>query len=413
MINKTIAVTIGFMLFFAAGTAFIVMSDSEEDRSPTVSVLAMVNAEGSGIFSSDKNLKIDDPAGWGGKSFMTPGAGSIQHEMLRSLASDFNMSFVSGTGSDPNTIYWSAVAPANMTLAEFWGSGNFDGGIVWEPWYTQIITKYRDGHSEGDAPVAYKIATTDKLEKGHPCCMVVADNNFMKNNEELTIRFLLAYVHATEWVNRTIGDRTLSTPPATPEYLELERVAWTTAFGGDGTPSAAEKLMIWNAVRGITYAYEIESGIVGGGLKPYTAALITKFHNSGNIVEKVNDPVMFADKLINYDMLSDTKSKWDGTEMEGIFYDPSQLSFGTVRLGALQNDLHQIAIRVAMDKNLFHSLNPGFPANTSLFDAYGVNISLAALQPNGPGVMNLFATNSIDIGVLGLPPVVIRTANGL
>lgn len=404
MINKTIAIAIGFMVFFAAGTAFIMLNEEETDHSPTISVLAMVNAEGSGIFSKDKNLDINDKTGWGGKTFMTPGPGSIQHEMLKSMAQDFNMEFVSGTGSDKNTIYWAFVTVGNMDLS--WATGAYDGGIAWEPWFTKIVTKYNAGNPYG--PAAYSIATTDEIEPGHPCCMIAADNNFINNNEELTIRFLLAYIDAVEWVNEAISDRNSN------EYKALERVAWETAFGGVGSPtSSSDKDMIWDAISNITYKYDIESGIVGYGLKKYTAELINRFYDSGAIVTKLHDPVTFADKLINYDMLSDALDGWSSTTKQGIYYDPNQSSFGTLRLAVLQLDLHQIALRVAMDKDLFSGLDPSFPAGTSLFDAYGVNISLAALQPNGPGVMNLFAAGEIDIGVLGLPPIAIRTVNGL
>jgi len=127
MSNSTVAIAIGFMLFFASGTAFIIVNDpGERDNSPTISVLAMVNAEGSGIFSSDKNLDIDNKEGWGGKTFMTPGAGSIQHEMLKSLAQNFNMKFTSGTGSDKDTIYWAGVAPGLMALS--WETENMTEG---------------------------------------------------------------------------------------------------------------------------------------------------------------------------------------------------------------------------------------------------------------------------------------------
>jgi len=238
--------------------------------------------------------------------------------------------------------------------------------------------------------------------------MISADNNFLKNNEELTIRFLLAYIHAVEWVNDAIAKGRSS-----PEYLALEKVAWDKAFGRTVTPTASDKQMIWDALTNITYEYNIDSGIVGAGLKKYTAELINRFYNSGAIMNKMDDPLTFADKLINYDFLSNALDDWDSAAMKGAYYDPGQASFGTVRMAVLQLDLHQIAVRVAMEKNLFSELDAAFPPNTSLFDAYGVNISLAALQPNGPGVMNLFAAGEIDIGVLGLPPIVIRTANGL
>jgi len=83
MSNTTLAIAVGFMLFFAAGTGFILMSDTEEgSNDPLVSVISKVNSNGSGIYCNE-NLSIDSREGWGGKVFMTPGPGTIQHEMLK------------------------------------------------------------------------------------------------------------------------------------------------------------------------------------------------------------------------------------------------------------------------------------------------------------------------------------------
>ncbi|MDR0198553.1 MAG: ABC transporter substrate-binding protein [Methanomassiliicoccaceae archaeon] len=394
MNNVTVAVVVGFVLFFSIGTGFIVTSDTgETSNDPVVSVLAAVNYEGSGIFS-DRMLDINDPAGWGGLVFMTPGPGTIQHEMLKSLTFSLGLYFALDRPTKNNwTVYWTQVAPGGMS--DVFEKGTVNGGIVWEPWYSAILTKYPEGSIGG----AYSVARSAEIEPGHPCCMVVVKNTFLEGNEELVIRFLLAYIEAVEWVNKAKA----ASDPLDPDhslYLMLEKIAWETALNRgspSALPTAADKITIGQALSGINFDYNLD------GLKEYVATLIVRFANSGSITKQVNDPAAYADKLINTAVLNDImgnledlKDKFRGTT-----------GAGTIRLGVLANDLHQVAVRAAWGYDLTGD-------GMTLFELYGLNVVQGGdFQQGGGGVMNLFAQNVIDIGVLGLPPTVIRSANGL
>ena len=398
--NSTTVIAVLVAAMMLGGTAYIVANqEGKEGRS--VSVLAMVNAEGSGIFCKDNTLNINIRDNWGGKNFMTPGPGSIQHEMLKAKAQEFNYDFVSGTGTDPGTIYWTQVAPGLMSET-FGNPGfNFDGGITWEPWFTQITSKYSAANASlNSGRVAHEIATTGMIEPGHPCCMIVADNSFLNGRDYMATRFLLAYMEAVDWVNKAIDDANRYGRNE-PNYVALEKLAWEKAFGGSGSPvNQADKDMIWKALNNIRFEYDIDHGIDGSGLKEYTVKLIDRFYNSGSINKMPDDPTAFADKLINYNYLQNAKSNTIVSAAVGT--NP----VGSIRMAILDSDLHQIAVRAAMEPGLIYS-------SGSVFDAYGVSIDLKALQPNGPAIMNLFAMGEIDIGVLGLPPVVARAANGL
>ena len=400
-----IAVAVAAILI-VAGCAYFLLSGNEK-RDTSVSVLAKVNAEGSGIFC--KYPAVGEPIsglgvpaidhddngtahGWGGLSFMTPGAGSIQHEMLKTLAGKLGLDFVSGTGGDTNKLYWTAVPPGQMST--FYnstaGKDTIDGGITWEPWYSSIVAQYAPDPEHPEKKVAYDIAMSGTIEAGHPCCMIVGNNAFVKDNEELVLRFLLAYLEAVQWVNEAKAAGQQSA-----KGQKLIQIARETSFVD---PDSASADTIWAALTNTTYSEEIT------GLDTYVAELVERFEDSGAITNTVSDPAAFANKLIDKNPLTDAKAITAVSE----YKDPAK-ALGTIRLGALANDLHQIAIRAAMMKGAIDTDQP----NKSLFDIYGVNIDLKALQPNGPGVMNLFAMNEIDIGVLGLPPVVIRVANGL
>ena len=409
-----IAIAVAAILV-VAGCAFFLLSGNEK-RDTSVSVLAKVNAEGSGIFCKypavvdasgdltmievggvsigvpaidrNGNGNDDSPAhGWGGLSFMTPGAGSIQHEMLKTLAGKLGLDFVSGTGSDTSKLYWTATPPGQMSTFYTSAAGSgIDGGITWEPWYSSIVAQY----SGEVAKKAYSIAMSGTIEAGHPCCMIVGNNAFVNDNEELVLRFLLAYMEAVDWVIDAKDKGKTS-----PEGQKLIEIARETSFTPDSNPTDDT---IWAALTNTTYDYEIT------GLKAYVAELVERFEDSGAITETVSNPTAFANKLINEGPLNAAKAVTDVDD----YKNPAK-AVGTIRLGALANDLHQIAVRAAMMKGTIDTDQP----NKSLFDIYGVNIDLKALQQNGPGVMNLFALNEIDIGVLGLPPTVIRVANGL
>ncbi|MDR0335121.1 MAG: ABC transporter substrate-binding protein [Methanomassiliicoccaceae archaeon] len=388
MNNVTVAVVVGFLIFFSLGTAFIVTSDTgEQSNDPVVSVVAMVNSEGSGIFC-DRMLDINDPEGWGGLVFMTPGPGTIQHEMLKSLVFSLGLYFALDRPTKNNwTVYWTQVAPGDMS--EYYGKRTMNGGIVWEPWYSAILTKYPEGSIGG----AYSVARSAEIEPGHPCCMVVVKNSFMEQNEELVIRFLLAYIEAVEWVNK-------AKDPGDPGHALLLKIAWETALNkGDPSalPTPGDIATIEQALLGINYDYSLD------GIKEYVTSLISRFANSGSITKPVNDPAAFAGMLINDGFLNDVTDSMASLREE--YRNTS--GAGTIRLGVLANDLHQIAVRAAWGYDITGD-------GKTLFEVYGLNVVQGGdFQTGGGGVMNLFAGNAIDIGVLGLPPTVIRSANGL
>jgi len=388
MKNTTTVVAVAFLLFFSIGTAFIITADEgEPSNDPVVSVVAMVNSEGSGIFC-DRPLDINDPEGWGGLVFMTPGPGTIQHEMLKSLAFKLGLYFALDRPTKNNwTIYWTQVAPGDMK--ERFGRGTMNGGIVWEPWYSAILMTY----PEGSSGAAYSIARSAELEPGHPCCMVVVKNTFLAENEELVIRFLLGYIEAAEWVNK-------AKDPSDPDHALLLKIAWETALNrGDpsASPTVSDIAAIEQALLGINYNHSLDH------IKEYVAELIVRFQNSGSITKTVADPAAFADKLIRDDLLNGILD--DMTSLKDQFRNTPEA--GTIRLGVLANDLHQLAIRAAWGYDITGE-------GMTLFEIYGVNVVKGGdFQTGGGGIMNLFAAGAIDMGVLGMPPTVIRSANGL
>lgn len=70
-----------------------------------------------------------------------------------------------------------------------------------------------------------------------------------------------------------------------------------------------------------------------------------------------------------------------------------------VRLGFLQNDLHQLPVFVAMDKGFFAE--------------EGLDVTVAGIFKAGPEQMSAFAAGELDIGYVGQAPATAAVLNGL
>ena len=378
MNNATIAIMIGFMLFFAGGTAFIVTSDTSERTGLDINIIATVNINGSGIFATeslglslpDHGLSESELAAWKetnlpkwsvGLVFMTPGAASIQHVMLNKFVVEtLGLNFAMYAGAKAaGTVYWTPVAPINMQTM-FVDNAHIDGGFPWEPFFSGTVS------SVGSAAA---VGTSYQLEPNHPCCMVAAKESFLVNNETAVLRFLSAYIETVGRVNDAINDKTSA------DYYRL--MAVSKDFTG-----ILDNSVINQAFDGLTYSFELEAD-----LEAYTAGLVVDFEKLGTITRHVDDPAAFAHSFINRTYLE--KVMDERTEEN-----PAQKV--RVRVGHLAGDIHQICLMFGVD--------------AGIFDKYGVEL-VRTLYANGPGVMNAFQLGIIDIGFLGLPPAVINTVN--
>ncbi len=75
----------------------------------------------------------------------------------------------------------------------------------------------------------------------------------------------------------------------------------------------------------------------------------------------------------------------------------SMASSKKVRLGYLHNDLHHLAVWVAIDKGFFRD--------------EGIEVEVAGIFKAGPEEMSAFASKSIDVGYLGVAPSTTGVAN--
>lgn len=361
-----------------------------EQENESVSILARVNNDGSGIFvkNSVTELTITDPNGWRGLIFMTPGPSSIQHMILSDIVKDMPpLKFAQwGTPGDSDTVFWTQMSPGNMLQYMFSESGSdIDGGIAWEPHYATAIA---DGRCKG-------IAVTSEYWPGHPCCVVAANNTFLLENEQSVERFLAGYSKSVDWILAT-----LERDSSHPDYQLLLEL--TTDIGTPKTPSAAQMSQgtAINAMKNITYAYAIDD------LAEQLAEVVAKYKSLGIVKENTltdagfGTPLDFTQHLIKGQYLA-------GVFNEDVLKSPEELGYNvgdhvaTIHVAYLATDIHQMALHV------------GINAKLGFFSEYGVHVILDGPFPAGGDVMNALLSRHSDLGFVGSPPVVSSSVNAL
>ena len=155
------------------------------NRSARVRALSLANAEGSAIVVR-KDSAIRDVGGLAGKTVAIPGYSTVQDFLLRKG--------LGAAGIDAKKVNIIVIKPPEMisTLA----SGQIDAFIAWEPHPSKAVTM---GAGRVLVPSA-------RIWAGHPCCVVAAEESFMKNNPAIVRAFLKAHARATEYIRKNPAD---------------------------------------------------------------------------------------------------------------------------------------------------------------------------------------------------------------
>lgn len=255
-------------------------------------------------------------------------------------------------------------------------TGLIDGFIAWEPF---VSNASMDDTGE-------VLMWSSEMMPNHPCCVVVASANFLETEDghELTKRFLKAHMEATEWMltadqNHDSAEYTLLVTLA-KEFTKMDNSAVVSA-----------------AMSHLEYKYEMDSS--------FTTALeeFTNMYIDLNIT--TNETV--AD--MGYDSVSDFVDSYVNETFlaEAADIEPSSTILGTVRLGYLVGDIHQMAQFVANDPRVLDG-------EKSIFEEYGLDVVAAEGAPfsSGGAEMDAFVAGSVDIGYLGAPPAIVKHLNG-
>ena len=148
-----------------------------------VKVISSAQVEGSGIIvTDDSNIKsAQDLAG---KTIATPGEASIQHVLLSA--------YLKTNGMSLDDVNESAMKVPSINDAL--KTGNLPAAITFQP-YVSL------GETDDNID---KLVDSSEIMPGHPCCVVVASDDFIKNHEDTAKDIVAIHENATTFINEQI-----------------------------------------------------------------------------------------------------------------------------------------------------------------------------------------------------------------
>lgn len=252
------------------------------------------------------------------------------------------------------------------------GTGEIAGFIMWEPYPAIAMTK---GYGK---PLLY----SGQIWKGHPCCVVAYDYNWYKNTtnaDDILKRMALVQLKSVEYINNAKATNS-------PDHEDL--INYTMEFGSMTDPAAAnlslsdvEFVYTPNIAGAQTFISKIQDyGIFDSG----------KWNQSG--YKNASD---YANSLINT-----SYSEWASQNKNTSLTSLTLKTPVTIRYAYLTSDIHELPFYVGWKKGWFKDV--------------GINITLAEGTPFQNGAFEMqkgFKSGAVDMGSLGIPPVIINRIN--
>ena len=156
---------------------------SSVEKGVPVKVISAAQTEGSGIVVTDES-GITSGADLAGKSIATPGDASIQHVLLAYYLKENGLSL--------DDIEESAMKVPSMNDAL--KTKQIDGIITFQPYVS--IAEAQEGNT--------LLADSQEILPNHPCCVVVASDDFIKNHEDQVTTILDIHKEATDFINENV-----------------------------------------------------------------------------------------------------------------------------------------------------------------------------------------------------------------
>ena len=148
-----------------------------------VKVISSAQVEGSGIIVT-KDSNIHSAQDLAGKTIATPGEASIQHVLLSA--------YLKTNGMSLDDINESAMKVPSINDAL--KTGNLPAAITFQP-YVSL------GETDDNID---KLVDSSEIMPGHPCCVVVASDDFIKNHEDTAKDIVAIHENATTFINEQI-----------------------------------------------------------------------------------------------------------------------------------------------------------------------------------------------------------------
>lgn len=143
-----------------------------------ITVLAAANVNGSGLIVKN-NADIQSVADLVGKTIAVPALNNMQ---------DFILSMIlNQSGINRSQITVKQMSVSDMVLDQF---KSIDGYVAWEPFCAKGL---KDGKGK-------YLATSGNVWNSHPCCVVSAHNEFIKDHPDIVKKVLAVHKRATMWI---------------------------------------------------------------------------------------------------------------------------------------------------------------------------------------------------------------------
>ena len=150
-------------------------------------VISAAQVEGSGILVTDDS-HIHTAYDLKGKTIATPGEASIQHVLLSYYLKQHGLSL--------DDINESAMKVPSINDAL--KTNNIPAAITFQPYVS--IAEANDNIEE--------LADSSEILPGHPCCVVVASDDFIKNHKDTVKDIIEIHEQATQFINDNIDNGT-------------------------------------------------------------------------------------------------------------------------------------------------------------------------------------------------------------
>lgn len=180
--NIVIAMAAGQIDIGYVGTAPATMAI---DKGMPLKIVAAVNEDGSGIVIGE-NSTVTNFTDFENRTVVIPAKGSIQDILLNYLIQENNMS---SKDIDTREMQLSLIPEALR-------SGRIDGAVVWEPYVTQASYEW----------YGKTLMYSEEIWKNHPCCVIIASNDFRQNNGDKLRKILEIHQNATDYINSNRED---------------------------------------------------------------------------------------------------------------------------------------------------------------------------------------------------------------
>ena len=170
-----------------------------------VKVISSAQTEGSGIVVT-QDSGINSAADLKGKSIATPGEASIQHALLTYYLKQNNISI------DDLNVSAMKVPSMNDALK----TKQIDGIVTFQP-YVSIATNDTGNQL---------LVGSDEILPNHPCCVVVASDDFLKNHKDTAKDIVDIHKNATDFINEKVSSgKTAEVVKLLPEDIVADPAA--------------------------------------------------------------------------------------------------------------------------------------------------------------------------------------------